>query len=67
MESVVDAANERLAGWVAAGAEIRIETDGPGLTDRRTWVCELPEGTERIPCGGTHLSSLARWRRSRLR
>ncbi len=60
LESVVDAANERLAGWVAAGAEIRIETDGPGLTDRRTWVCELPEGTERIPCGGTHLSSLAR-------
>ena len=57
--AVAAAANAALAGWVAAGAEIRVECDGPGLTDRRTWVCELPEGTERILCGGTHLRSLA--------
>lgn len=47
-----------LAGWVAAGASISIESDGPGLSDRRTWVCALPEGTERIACGGTHPSTL---------
>ena len=23
------------------------------------WVCELPDGTARIACGGTHLTSLA--------
>ncbi len=60
LESAAAAANEQLARWVAAGAEIRIEAEGPGLTDRRTWVCELPDGAERIACGGTHLTSLAR-------
>ena len=52
-------ANTVLAAWVAADVAIAVETDGPGLTDRRTWVCRLPEGTERIPCGGTHPTSLA--------
>ena len=37
---------------------IRIERDGDLLTDRRFWECDLPEGTVRIPCGGTHASSL---------
>ena len=59
VESVVTFANEQLARWVTAGADIHIEADGPGLTDRRTWVCTLPDGVERIPCGGTHLRSLA--------
>lgn len=52
-------ANALLASWVAAGASITVEADGPGLTDRRTWVCRLPDGVERIPCGGTHPTSLA--------
>jgi len=51
--------NASLAGWVAHGASIRIEAQGQGLTDRRTWVCDLPDGQERILCGGTHLGSLA--------
>jgi alanyl-tRNA synthetase len=50
---------EQLDAWVAAGGAVRVEADGEGLTDRRTWACELPEGTARIACGGTHLSSLA--------
>lgn len=53
------AATALLARWVAVGASISIESDGPGLSDRRTWVCRLPEGTERIACGGTHPTSLA--------
>lgn len=28
------------------------------LTARRAWVCELPEGTASIFCGGTHLERL---------
>ena len=48
-----------LADWAAAGAAVRIERDGDGLTDRRYWVCELPGGTARIPCGGTHVHALA--------
>jgi len=58
IDTVTAAANAVLAGWVAAGASIRIETGGNGLTDRRTWVCELPEGQQRTLCGGTHLTSL---------
>ncbi|QTX04036.1 metal-dependent hydrolase [Agromyces archimandritae] len=48
----------RLAIWVGSAAPVRVECEGEGLTDRRTWVCELPEGTARIPCGGTHVRAL---------
>ena len=37
----------------------------PGSPTCGTWVCELPEGVQRIPCGGTHLRSLDRARRAR--
>ena len=52
-------ANRLLAGWVASGAAVDLIVSGPRLTDLREWVCTLPEGTQRIPCGGTHLRSLA--------
>jgi alanyl-tRNA synthetase len=55
-----DAVDATLAGWVAAGSAVRVETAGPALTDLREWVCVLPDGTARIPCGGTHVSSLSR-------
>jgi len=58
LPDVARRANDLLAGWVAVGAPIELEVSGPALTDLRTWVCRLPEGTQRIPCGGTHLSSL---------
>jgi alanyl-tRNA synthetase len=58
LSGVADAANARLAEWVATGAGIRIDRDGDGLGDRRRWACELPGGDAIIPCGGTHLSSL---------
>lgn len=52
------AVNEILAGWAGSGGSIRIEREGDLLTDRRYWECVLPEGTVRIPCGGTHARSL---------
>lgn len=51
--------NAQLAIWVASAAASRIVTEGPAIVDRRTWVCELPDGTAEILCGGTHVSSLA--------
>lgn len=51
--------NAQLAVWVGSGATSRIVADGPTIVDRRTWVCELPDGTAEILCGGTHVSSLA--------
>jgi alanyl-tRNA synthetase len=58
LAAIADAANARLAEWVATGAGIRIDRDDDGLGDRRRWVCELPGGDAVIPCGGTHLASL---------
>jgi len=51
--------NERLAGWVASGATSRVVPEGPTIVDRRSWHCELPDGTAEILCGGTHVASLA--------
>ncbi len=58
LPNLIAEANRLLAGWVGTGAAISVEVSGPGLTDLREWVCVLPEGTQRIPCGGTHLRSL---------
>jgi len=58
-DAVAARANALLEAWVASGAAVRIERDGEAISDRRTWVCALPEGEARIPCGGTHLTSLA--------
>lgn len=59
LEGVAARANALLAEWIAGGGAVRIEADGPALADRRTWACELPGAEARIPCGGTHISSLA--------
>lgn len=59
LEDLGRAVADVLERWVASEASVRLERDGELLTDRRSWVCELPDGTARIPCGGTHLDSLA--------
>jgi alanyl-tRNA synthetase len=56
--ALTDAVNAQLATWVAADSAVRIDRDGDSLTDRRSWVCTLPDGEAVIPCGGTHASSL---------
>ena len=58
LDEVRAAVDATLAGWVASGAAARIEREGDLLTSRRSWVCELPGGTARIPCGGTHIAGL---------
>ena len=50
--------NATLAEWTTSNAAVRIDRDGDLLTDRRYWVCELPGANVRIPCGGTHVTSL---------
>lgn len=58
LPAVTDAVNTQLASWVAADSPVRIDREGELLTDRRHWVCTLPDGEAVIPCGGTHASSL---------
>jgi len=58
LPAVTEAVNAQLASWVAADAPVRIDREGELLTDRRSWVCSLPDGEAVIPCGGTHASHL---------
>lgn len=59
LDGLASRVNDGLARWLATDGAVRIEADGPALADRRTWVCELPDAQARIPCGGTHVASLA--------
>lgn len=58
-----DVLRERVDGllseWIEAGGDVSIERDGDALADRRAWMCSLPGGDARIPCGGTHVSTLS--------
>jgi alanyl-tRNA synthetase len=58
LDEVRASVDATLAAWVASGAPARIEREGDLLTSRRSWVCDLPDGAARIPCGGTHLEGL---------
>jgi alanyl-tRNA synthetase len=40
----------QLDRWISAGGPVRIERDDEGISSRRTWVCELPEGRTGIWC-----------------
>lgn len=55
VESLV---NSQLEEWVRLGAEIRVDVPNLNLESRRWWLCQLPEGLAKIPCGGTHVSNL---------
>lgn len=60
LEDITDRVNAVLARWTASQAAVAVEREGGrGLTDLRRWTCALPEGTVSIPCGGTHVASLA--------
>ncbi|MFF2271276.1 metal-dependent hydrolase [Agromyces sp. NPDC058136] len=59
LDALGGAVTATIAEWVAAGSPVRIDREGDGLTDRRSWVAELPAGTAAIACGGTHVDSLA--------
>ncbi|GAB3042264.1 hypothetical protein GCM10027052_25160 [Parafrigoribacterium mesophilum] len=58
LPTIQDALNASLATWIASDAPVRVDADGDRLTDRRLWVCTLPDGEVSIPCGGTHAGAL---------
>jgi alanyl-tRNA synthetase len=47
-----------LRQWLASDAPAVISCDGPLLTSRRTWSCQLPQAPATMPCGGTHVRRL---------
>jgi alanyl-tRNA synthetase len=58
LDGLAAAVDATLREWIAGDAAVRIEREDRGLPGRRTWVCSLPEGEVRIPCGGTHVAAL---------
>ena len=51
--------NQQLADWIAAGGEIRRSRTGEAIIDSRYWHCMLEGKEVTIPCGGTHVATLA--------
>ncbi len=41
-------------GWLKSTLQIEVTPGICCLPEHRTWSCELPHGTARFPCGGTH-------------
>lgn len=58
LAAVAGRVNARVAAWQAADASVRIDVEGPALTDMRYWCATVPEGSYRIACGGTHVTAL---------
>ena len=58
-QGIAQRVNERLEEWVAAGGPVKIDSAGPGLSDRRNWECQVSAGTISMPCGGTHLEDVS--------
>ncbi len=58
LPAIIGGVNDTLAKWVKSDAAIRINCDGPLLTDWRQWICDLPGGSAFMPCGGTHVQRL---------
>jgi alanyl-tRNA synthetase len=59
LRAVEQQVNAALVRWAGTPGAIGIRREDSTLTGRRTWRCALPEGTVELPCGGTHLTSLA--------
>ncbi|PKH06477.1 metal-dependent hydrolase [Moritella sp. Urea-trap-13] len=54
--------NDVLATWLATKAPVVMKCEGDALTDSRFWCCDLGIGESiTMPCGGSHVQSLAEY------
>ncbi|PJC91273.1 hypothetical protein, partial [Aeromonas lusitana] len=51
--------NDQLVQWLATGGDIRRSRAGEAIIESRYWHCVLEGAEVTIPCGGTHVGSLA--------
>ncbi|MGF1699232.1 alanyl-tRNA editing protein [Photobacterium makurazakiensis] len=62
LPQIADLINGHLTRWCQAKYPVVMRRDGVALTDSRYWQCDLAEeGLVEIPCGGTHVQSLAEY------
>jgi alanyl-tRNA synthetase len=62
LPEIEERVNTRLAEWIGADSPVHIRRASDLLSERRFWVCALPDATATIPCGGTHITNLAELR-----
>lgn len=54
--------NDVLATWITTQAPVVMKREGDLLTDSRFWCCDLGIGESiTMPCGGSHIQSLAEY------
>ncbi|WP_419205347.1 alanyl-tRNA editing protein [Photobacterium leiognathi] len=62
LDEVAVSMNQQLSQWLTLKTPVVMRREGEYLTDSRYWQCDLAqEGCIEIPCGGTHVSSLAEY------
>ncbi len=59
IDSIQKSINSQLSEWVRTRTHIYIDAPSPFLDSMRWWHCVLDGHDVTIPCGGTHLTSLA--------
>ncbi len=60
LPAIVDEVQAQLLAWLASAAPVLVVDDGDTrITALRRWTCALPDGVADMPCGGTHVASLA--------
>lgn len=58
MPTIQDQINCILREWIATGGDIKNVAESDALSSNRFWVCSLPDGDVKFPCGGTHILSM---------
>lgn len=60
--------NQQLKEWILLDSPVVMRCEGESLTDSRYWQCELGESQMAVmPCGGTHVQSLAEFQQIEVR
>lgn len=60
LEAINEEVNQIIQQWIAHQGAVQIITESPFLETKRMWSCQLPDSVALIPCGGTHVASLAK-------
>ncbi len=56
--SIEQQLNQQVKEWINTVLEISVVPTDSCLTEKREWLCKLPEGIAKIFCGGTHPKEL---------
>lgn len=59
IDVINDSINSYVAGWIKSGDEVIIKAEEKYLNSMRWWVTKIDDKEVKMPCGGTHVHSLA--------